>query len=626
MKTNITILKSVLAVSMLLAGSSWLNAQLYIESVSSGAWNNPLVWDCNCVPTSTDDVHINQFNFVQITDVAYVNNLEIDPNSELTIQAGQELHVKGNADIIGTLNASAGHLFMDGTTEQYVDAGGNTLNLLDLTINNENYAVTFYGATYRLNGTLYPLNGGLILDNTTSNQFIFSSYSETNSARIDKVGVSFWFDGAFTVERNIPAGATGIRNVSASVKDATVSMWDETVGIYGSTLPDGCAPWLGTCENTMSYQDAGNEIPVTSITDTASTGLGFDILLGDDSVNFSGATLSMTGFLNDNIEHELIVSSGWDTKGNPYVSPIDFNKLVRTGVSNYFYVYSTVSGSYEWYDGTTNTASCPELANGIIATGQGFYVSGPGTLLITDTAKVESGVFMKTDQPEQHGFLVQLTNNQTGNFCTMSLASKTGASYGFDQNTDILHLSTGKEKASSIGVVDGDQIMRKNYFEANGSEISFDLYTNFTSAGEYTISLKDFATYVDYNTILLTDWLTGETINLKEQDYHFGSEAGMSERFTLTLSNNQLSTSSDYSAPASVTIAQSGSVVQLNNKLQADQVVQVYVYDMSGHVTVLKYNHTLSPGVNTVQLPETHGVNLIVVETETEKITQKIIQ
>lgn len=635
MKTIQLLAKTILGLHVLTTGFAF--SQNTMSTVGSGNWNDPMVWDCYCVPSELDNVVINASHSVIITDTASANDILVYNYGGITINDDQELHVNGNMDVMGYFVASFGHVIFEGSLPQYIDGNGTTINFNDLTINNQgNHPVDFYFATYTLKGVFYPLMGGIILEDYDGISFTFLSMSETQSARIEQIGTSFLFNGNFTVERFVPAGEAGARDIAASVNNGTFEMWNESIGIYGSTMPDGCATWLYECEASAKYYESNLFHDVESITDFVEVGRGYEVILADDDVesdtiNFIGATLKLTGTLNEGNNITVTVSSLWDTKGNPYVSPINFNSVQRSGVSNYFYVYSPQTGSYEWYDGSNNTSSTPELANGIIAAGQGFYVNGPGTLTFCDSSKTSATAYFLKDGEMDDAVYFSLSHLESGTSCTMTFDVSSSSTDGYDAQLDIVHLMTGRESASSIGVKSDDEILRKNFFEANDQAKSFEIFTRIKLAGDYTISANNFDNFSHYNTIVLVDNLTGERIDLKSNDYSFYSEAGDFERFTIEFSNSSISTSSNLAAiseneVSGLSIYQVGDRIDISTTDDNSSDATVTVYDLSGHVTVLKLNVSLNSGVTSVLLPSgLTGLQIVVVQTETERVTKKIV-
>ena len=51
-----------------------------VESVNSGNWDNPSTWNCNCVPTATDEVIVQTGHTVTLNQNATVKYLRVNGN------------------------------------------------------------------------------------------------------------------------------------------------------------------------------------------------------------------------------------------------------------------------------------------------------------------------------------------------------------------------------------------------------------------------------------------------------------------------------------------------------------------------------------------------------------------
>lgn len=63
-----------------------------IQSVSSGAWNNPATWNCNCIPTVLDEVIVKNSHTVTVSQA-----MGLVECKKLTIEAGGNFTVNSNA-------------------------------------------------------------------------------------------------------------------------------------------------------------------------------------------------------------------------------------------------------------------------------------------------------------------------------------------------------------------------------------------------------------------------------------------------------------------------------------------------------------------------------------------------
>ncbi len=603
-------------------------AQSTISSVASGNWNNPAVWDCNCVPTSNDEVYINPYNIIEITADSYTGYLGLEPHGQLIMNQSFDLHISGDFDIMGTLLLTDGGIIFDGEGEQYIDAGGETVEFNNITIDNNSVNdVTFYEAEYILKGTLYPIKGNMVIEDNPYNHFVINADS-SSTGRVDTFNSNFTLTGEVEVETYIGACSAGMRDLSSSVQNSKFSNWDSEINIFGSAMPDGCAPWGESCDYSAKKYVSDSYTDIVSLNDTIENTMGYELDLCSDSLTFDGAVLVSRGELNGADDIVVNVPSGWSIKGNPYASAIDFDNVTLSGVTNYFYVYNHNTGSYEWYDGNSQTSSISAFENGVIAMGQGFYVEGTGTMTFSQSCKTTQESTLKSDDLTDYSLYLTLSEDNTNYSCKMSLEANEYATDAFDQGLDITHLMTGNEKAPSICVNDVDKKVRKNYFEQNGENKTFDLFTRFNKAGYYTISSTNIENFNDYTYVRLIDNETGEIIELKAGgDYNFYSEAGDFNRFTLVLVNGEesvegesLSVTETQNEP---TIFNNGQQLVVQSDVQLENA-QISIYNLSGQ---LVRTETISNGSShTLELPnELNGVFIVTITSNEATYTKKIL-
>ena len=91
---------------------------IVIESISSGDWDDPAIWNCNCVPGDFDNIRINDFHTVTLKANEKINNVIIEANGIL-FDDNRRLDISGDFTIDGTYTGS-GRLKIKGL--------GNTLD------------------------------------------------------------------------------------------------------------------------------------------------------------------------------------------------------------------------------------------------------------------------------------------------------------------------------------------------------------------------------------------------------------------------------------------------------------------------------------------------------------------
>lgn len=612
---------------------------LEIHSITSGPWSNPNTWDCTCIPTSNDLVYIDPFNEVTVDIDAETDYLSVEPNGILTMSSAVTLSISGDWDIIGTLNFTNGKIALVGDVDQYVDAGGNAVAFYDVEINNSSSgSVTFYLSQYTLNGTLYPTNGNMVIDPTVGNEFIINSTSDVGGGRVAAIGGSATITGDFVVRRFIPAGVADYRDICSPVIGATLTQWDDDLLISGVGFPDGCAYGTGGCYYSVKRYVINQYVDQTSMSNPLTNGVGFEAYMGDDTITFSGTTLDVTGPIRDANDYVVTVGNLWQIQGNPYASPISFSTVTRSHVDNYFYVYDAATGFYEYWDGSDNSSSIPELANGIIAVGQGFWTYNWGTLTYKESDKVSTANYVKAGMTENPPFQLSLQENVSTYHSSVSLVEHWEATDDLDTVGDIRHLSTGLEKAPSVAFYSSeDDFIRKNYIKADRRNKSFDLYTKILNPGYYTINEQNIESITTYSRVLLYDQQTGEFIDLKkEPSYTFHSEPFEGHRFTLVLTNEAYSNdatiqtltingeSSSTSDLMEITQMGHSFNIQVSENLTEDS--KITVTNVLGQTVVYSGVQRLVEGSNMITVPaDLKGVHILVITTGNSVVTKKVV-
>jgi hypothetical protein len=605
-----------------------------IHAIATGNWSDPATWDCNCVPNSVlNNVYIDANVSVTLDMDASVNYFSCgDPAGTLICSADQNLTIIGDWDLLGAVNLTAGRIIMGGTADQYIDAGGNTVDFNDLEINNSGGGVTFFESQYILNGVLYPTQGSMTIDPTPANAFIINSTSAASTARIDQAGSGFTFDGTFTVRRFLPGGNADYRDIASSVNGADLSMWDASIFMSGEGFPDGCAYGTG-CFYSVLYYENDVAVEVTDPNEPLVTGRGYEVFIGDDLTTFGGATLEVTGTLNDGQDVVLTALANYSTLGNPYASPISWENISLSGVGDFFYVYDNTTGFYEYYDGSDGSSSIAELASGTIAMGQAFWVYGPGTLTISESSKATSGTFVK-NTAVNHSLSLNLRENSSIYGCSINLIESDGFEDGMDVMTDIPHLSSGFEKAPTLAMYTDAEKVRKNYIKNDMRNKSFDLYTKILNPGYYTIEASNIQNFNNYHMVLLYDHATNTVVNLKnEPAYTFYSAPTEGHRFTLILTNDDQtqpesiqSLGTGAELESGITITQMGHNFNIETGMEYGENTQVKLVNLLGQEEVFYQNLKLVEGSNVITIPAEHkGVFILVVTTGEKVITKKVV-
>ena len=629
-KTMSFSLNPVDGVYFTLAGKAQI---LNIYSVASGDWSDANTWSCSCIPSVSDSVHIQNADSVVLDIDAAVYDLSLESAAKLAVLTNVNLDIHGNFDIQGKLYANDGQFSFVGNTTQMINANTDTISLNDIYIQTySSGTVTFTNGVFELNSTLFPVFGDMIVDSTVATKFIVNSTSANTSGRIDEVISGFNLHGDVIVRRFIPSGVAGNRNLASPVLGATLAEWDNDLFISGSGFPDGCAYGDTTasgCYNSVKRYYDNHYIDVTDINYSLGNGLGYEVFCGDDLTVFSGTTLEVEGQIN-HTDVTIQTNSGWKIVGNPYASPVLFSQASFTNsLGKYFYVVDAQSGTYQYYDKVSNTASIPTLSNGLIAIGQGMWVNGFGFLTFPQSSKSSSSAtFIRNSEVENALTLTMKQENSTF-FHNMTVSFLPEANDGFDEFYDILHLSTGKEKASSIFMLDEDKAIRKNYTNFDGNDKIIDVKLNCLTNTNYTIESSNVNDLTDYENVYLFDKYLNKMIDLRaEETYTFYSEVGAFDRFKIIFSNNVLSTNDFISAvntTSEISITQLGNAIEVS-ALNGEINNTVYVTNTLGQEIISGREVDLSNGPKLLNLPaDLNGLMIVVVKNKNGITTKKII-
>ena len=611
-----------------------------IYSIASGNWSNPSTWDCGCVPSQLNKVFINPGHIVEVDVDGECLDLFVDATGGgLTMNSGSNLDIYGSFDLLGTLTASTGQISFVGTSGQYFDANGATVDLNNILISNTDPAgVTFMTSQYILNGTLSVNVGTLIIPSGTG--LIINSTTANTEGRIGTLPVGAAITGNVSVRRFIPAGLADWRDICSPVIGATFTNWDPDLAMSGTGFPDGCAYGLGGCFASVRYTVNGTSVNVYNVTDPITNGRGYNVFMGDDLVNFSGTTLTSTGTVNGSSDIPKSLNTGWHTIGNPYVSPMLYSLTTRTSqISNYFYVYDASIGDYQWYDGATSSSSIPELAGGLMNTYQGIwvYASSLGTITFHQTDKTTSATFLRSEEAGQDVSLkLILKENSTTYQSSILIEESLFATDNMDSLMDMRQLNNGFEAAPRISISTNGDLVRKNYIQDDKRNKSFNLETKFNNAGYYTIEASNFENFTNYRKIVLFDNQTGDFIDLKtEQSYTFYSEITEGHRFTLILTNAEISTEATVQSLTineseiidnGLAITQMGNTFNIVSTIEYGEDSQIKLVNVLGQQEVFMQSIKLIEGGNLISIPEEFsGVHILVVTTGDRIVTKKVV-
>jgi len=348
--------------------------------------------------------------------------LIIELGTDLNLN-GNNISIKNDANVSGTLVANNSNLTFNGEVDQNINGTGFTAS--DLIVDNENQLDLSLNASERINITdLVNVRNATL--NTNDNLTLKSTAS--NTAQIDEVNASSAITGNITIERFFPA-RRAFRLISPSVTTTTSinENWQEGVNntgtnfpadnldpnnpygvhITGSTTgangldatPSG-NPSLYTFDNTnVNWQPVNN-----TLSPNLNAGDAYRLFVrGNRSINVTDnettpndATIRTTGTVETGVFNSgtLIANQPYFV-GNPYQANVDLSRL-NLGNIRYAFVWDAsinTRGAYVTVDidNNTNAIKDPNFtgtgtsdANRYLQPNQAVFLDVPSSPGITD--------------------------------------------------------------------------------------------------------------------------------------------------------------------------------------------------------------------------------------------------
>jgi hypothetical protein len=366
------------------------SGRVVISVVDGQDWNTPSTWNCNCIPDDGFGAIIDDGHTVTVSSDQSINNLTVNATGALVVNANVVLAVNGNVDVLGsaTFDRLSTLNFLGNTYQTINLSGSNDIGNCEV---NNLAGISFSTGTYSFYGVLTPTNGDIDFNN---NDVTFVS-DATGTAVIGVVGAGASFSGTsdIKVQRFIPAGVAGYRNIGSPLNSFVLREWDDEIYISGTGFPDGCAYSGSGCFHSARYwrPDLQEYRTVNDLDSNILNGFSLEIFLGDNLNTFSATSITSVGVPNISESVDIQVQNGWNLISNPFLSPIDFDNIVRNGTTgNYFYVYDPSISGFQYWDGDGQVSSVSNLDDGILSSSQGFWVFHSGassTITIDQSSK-----------------------------------------------------------------------------------------------------------------------------------------------------------------------------------------------------------------------------------------------
>ncbi len=281
----------------------FLDGEGTYTTIASGNFTDPAVWDCNCVPTATENIVVNNGHMVTLNTDATVNDVDIATGGNLYLN-NNVLTVNGDFILNGIINGTD-DIELNGQDTK-IDGSGSISNISFLIINGNKTIVS--GSTISQLAGEFKING----NDTIVNR---GTYTIVNGELLANSPNALWIN---STNARLNAGNDVLK--SMGMLDASAS--GNVVNYYGSSdqvikTPVGAYYHLhinGNDEKKMSADlDVNGDIDIGG-TAWLDVDASFTINLAGDFINNSGAA---DGFMEQNgevifdgIESQSIINLG----------------------------------------------------------------------------------------------------------------------------------------------------------------------------------------------------------------------------------------------------------------------------------------------------------------------------
>lgn len=320
--------------------------------------------------------------------------------------------------------------------------------------------------------------------------------------------------------------------------------------------------------------------------------------------------------------------------GNPYPSPISITSFVsdNSTITGTLYFWRKTNGTgtaYCTYAGSTFTTNGNAQAadpNGIIQTGQGFFVeaNGSGTaLLFKNSQRVSNtaGQFFRSNNVIENNRIWLNATNSAGAFSQMAVGYMTDATQNVD-SLDGKYINDSQFALTSL--INSEEYTIQGRALPFSTSDSIPLGFKTDAAGNYTIAIDHVdGLFSNGQAIYLKDNLLNTVTNLGVGSYSFATAAGtFNSRFELVFQRVLGISNPEFTSNNIVAFNDHGDI-SINSG--STVMEQVRVYDLQGRLLVEKKQiNATETRVNTTAVNQV--LLLEITATTGSKVIKKIIQ
>ena len=612
--------------------STRLNYRIYLTASPNGSYSNisiPYSSGSNNGCGGQDQQWRSDSNSINlISGLTIEGNYTIEVFSEATITcSGGTAYASNNGSnykaTFNYYNSSTwnGTAWSNGTPTSSIDAiiagdysttANGVFTAKTLTVNasksftiNGGNTITVAGAITDNGNLVVQNNANLIQTNTTPVTNTGSIAVNRNSSNIQLYDYTLW---------SSPVAGQKLKAFSPDTLDARFYSYNSGTNLYN----------VVSAPATTDFASATGYLIRTPNTWTAST-----------PTTFNGVFTGVPN--NGDIPFTMSVGASgfrYNLVGNPYPSPISIASFVsdNSTITGTLYFWRKTNGTgtaYCTYTGSTFTTNGNAQAanpNGIIQTGQGFFVEANGTgtaLLFKNSQRVSNtaGQFFRTNNVIENNRIWLNATNTSGAFSQMAVGYMTDATPNVD-SLDGKYINDSPFSLTSLIGSEEFTIQGRALPFSTSDSIPLGFKTD--AAGNYTIAIDHVdGLFSSGQAIYLKDNLLNTVTELSAGSYSFASAVGtFNSRFELVFQRVLGNNNPEFTSNNVVAYNDHGDI-----KINSGSTVmdQVRVYDLQGRLLVEKkqINATetsvTTTAVNQILLLEITGANGI-------KVTKKMIQ
>jgi hypothetical protein len=452
------------------------------------------------------------------------------------------------------------------------------------------------------------------------------TFAVNNSANLLQTNVSATNTGSIVVKRN-----------SANIQLYDYTLWSSPVA--GQKLKAFSPDTLDA--RFYSYNSGTNLYNVVSAPATTDFASATGYLIRTPNTWAAATPTTFNGVFtgvpnNGDISFTMSVGalgSRYNLVGNPYPSPISIASFVsdNSTITGTLYFWRKTNGTgtaYCTYAGTTYTSNGNAQAanpNGIIQTGQGFFVeaSGSGTALLFKNSQRVSNTanqFFRSNIIENNRIWLNATNS-SGAFSQMAVGYMTDATQNVD-SLDGKYINDSPFALTSLINSEEYTIQGRALPFSTSDSVPLGFKTNV--AGNYNIAIDHVdGLFSNGQAIYLKDNLLNIVTNLGVGSYSFASAAGtFNSRFEIVYQSILGVNNPEFTSNNVVAFNENGDI---NINSGSTVMEQVRVYDLQGRLLVEKKQINASETrINTTAVNQV--LLLEITATTGSKVIKKIIK